>query len=903
MLNAANSIKFRLGAGYALFTLLLLAALSLTLHGQLRKDIEQQAYKAVENSGTRITSDILQQLAVAKTIANNIANFAASTPYQLDTYKQTIPALVDIPGSEHLIAGGGFWPEPYSANETKERASLFWGRGINGKLAFYNDYNDPTGAGYHHEEWYEPARYLQPGSCYWSRSYIDPYSNQPMVTCTTAIYKDNRFVGAATVDVKLEGITERLALQTRDTGGYAFIVDQNGAFISFPNTQMIFEFADNNETPNAINDWELAVNDSSFSAIAQSLAASRKSLLQQAALLPEYNVSNSTRLARSYQITKAQADTIQVSLIDPLKELTMGELLLQQLQLDKAPLLNEPVNVNVYHVPQTYWKLVFVTPRQKDLAAATAIIKNALLYLSIPVIILALIYWFLLHYSVISPVQKITQHIRDSGTSREAKPIALATKEPNELRELVDSYNERSMQLSQALTQLSEMNLELSHQAHHDPLTGLGNRREFEERLELLSESPQWNNYALLMLDLDRFKVINDLAGHMAGDRLLCNVADILSSCLRNNDYLARLSGDEFAILLRVDKAEAAVNLAERLRIKVDQYRQIENKQVFDVSTSIGIVHLSSITPPDPSEAMKHADKACYMAKDRGRNRAHLYTTSDEDIAKREGEMNWLSEINLALEEDRFFIELQRLKPLNNRKGKAHAAEALVRLYDQEGNRVPPGAFLPAAERFGVAAKIDSRAAELALRTIADNPRLAAKVDYISINLSSDSLQNEHLAENMFQLLEKYSVSTDIICLEVTETGVIQHLEIAKGQLEKLRKAGIRIALDDFGAGMSSYGYLRNLPVDIIKIDGSFVKSLDEDPVNQAFVKSMHEVSSVMGLSTVAEFVENTEIEKILHEIGITYAQGYGIAKPSLPDDFIEQTIGKNTTHLHSVNS
>ena len=884
----ANSIRLKLGLGFISLTIILMAIMAFVLHVQLRTEIEEQSFQAVENSGNRITAEILRQLSVAKTIANSIANHSKLENYDEQRSKDVIPSLIDIAGTRHIIAGGGLWPEPFTFNPNKERASLFWGRNGTGKLQYFDDYNLAEGAGYHNEEWYIPAPFLKTGQCYWSQSYIDPYSRQPIVTCTTSIFEKGKFIGATTIDVKLEGIAQHLKAQTTNTGGYAFIVDQNNTFISFPDEKAVFEISTETGQYKAISVDELAYKDPLFKPIADNLKKLRWEQHELTKKSIAYVPGYSSYISNKHSIDKDIAEQIQVSLLNPLHDLEPGELLLEKIQIPLAPVLSEEANVSVYHIPDTYWKLVFVTPRKHDNAIAAAIVKETMTFIMLPAAILLGLYWLALHSSVLVPIHALTSHIRKAGNKNQPALLKISSNTPQEFSELIQSYNNRTKQLNDALKSLSKMNTKLVHQAHHDHLTGLGNRRGYEEHMNALIDSSIWDNTALLMIDIDQFKIVNDTAGHLAGDRLLNSVSVILSEQLRDDDYLARLGGDEFVVLLKVANLEQAYSSALRLCQAVEKHCHFEGQKIFKVTLSVGVVHLSSIHPKDPGEALRHADQACYMAKDRGRNRVHIYTSSDEAMAKHEGDMAWVSEINHALDDDRFIIELQRIKPLNSNH-KLHSAEVLVRLRDREGKIVSPGLFLPAAERFGLASKIDQRVVELAFQTIADNPLLTNCVDYISINLSSDSMQADQLADNLLELIETYEIPTEIICFEITETGVIRHLDVALGQLQRLRNAGIRIALDDFGTGMSSYGYLRDLPVDIVKIDGSFVKDIASNKVNRAFVRSIKDIANVMQLRTVAEFVEDTECEMILTEIGINYAQGYGIAKPMPVNDVINE--------------
>ncbi|MDR7192852.1 EAL domain-containing protein [Luteimonas terrae] len=423
------------------------------------------------------------------------------------------------------------------------------------------------------------------------------------------------------------------------------------------------------------------------------------------------------------------------------------------------------------------------------------------------------------------------------------------------------------------------MAAEISYQARHDPLTGLVNRTEFNRRLRaaLRSASQDGSCHSLLYLDMDQFKVVNDTCGHTAGDELLRQVATVLKATLRKRDVLARLGGDEFGVLLEDSAPEVSRATADALRRAASDLAFSWKDKRFPVAVSIGQVDFrdASMTP---IEILSTADAACYVAKDRGRNRVHIYQPQDEAIVRRHGEMEWIGRINRALEEDRLLLHAQPIYSLQD--GQILHHEVLLRLRDTDGSTVMPMAFIPAAERYGLMPTLDRWVIRTVLARIAREGEAGNRV--YAINLSGASLADESLAADVREAFERSGVDPARICFELTETAAIGNLAHASALMVELKALGCAFALDDFGSGMSSFAYLKHLPVDFLKIDGGFVRDLLVDPIDQAMVEAINHIGHVMGLRTIAEFAEDERIVSRLREIGVDYAQGYALARPTL---------------------
>ncbi|NQD37551.1 EAL domain-containing protein [Permianibacter sp. IMCC34836] len=418
-------------------------------------------------------------------------------------------------------------------------------------------------------------------------------------------------------------------------------------------------------------------------------------------------------------------------------------------------------------------------------------------------------------------------------------------------------------------------------QRSHDSLTGLVNRAEFESRLQdaLLQSVHDGSTHALCYLDLDQFKVVNDTCGHIAGDELLRQLTDLFRSATGDNDVLARIGGDEFAVLLWQRSLAEATTWAEQLRERVSQFPFSWGDKSFSVSISVGVAPLFG-AGQNWATVLGQADAACYHAKDLGGNQVRVYSDDDVQLAQRHTEMQWVSRIVQALQQDRFQLWAQRIAPVLPGNGGGHQ-EILVRMVDVDGSLIPPGMFLPAAERFNLVLMLDRWVVGRTLDWMAQRQKKNQPPIRCAINLSGASINQSLFHQFVADELQRSGVTPSLVCFEVTETAAIANLQSARAFIQQMKQLGCAFALDDFGAGMSSFAYLRNLPVDYLKIDGVFVKDLANNAMDYAMVRAINEVGKVMGMQTIAEFVENDAVLAKLREIGVDYAQGYGIARPA----------------------
>ncbi len=436
-----------------------------------------------------------------------------------------------------------------------------------------------------------------------------------------------------------------------------------------------------------------------------------------------------------------------------------------------------------------------------------------------------------------------------------------------ELREVAIRHSQRAAEAA------------IEYLAFHDSLTGLVNRTEFERRLERAISQVQKGKSinALLYLDLDQFKVVNDTCGHSAGDELLKQLSALLHARIRGRDTLARLGGDEFCVLMENCNLKQAMTIADDLHQLVNDFRFIWDNKFFSIGVSIGVVAINE-SAMTPNELLSAADLACYAAKDQGRNCIRVYKNEDASMRQRRREMDWANRIDIAIENNHFLLYQQLITPLNG-EGSSHH-EYLLRLKDKK-RIISPGAFIPAAERYQRMCAIDRWVIDTSFSYLSrDKNNHADEKHFSSINLSGQSLSDDSLFDFVQTLFSNHELKPKSICFEITETAAIANFRTAIDFINRVKELGCLIALDDFGCGLSSFSYLKSLDIDFLKIDGSFIRNIEKNPIDRAIVEAINNIGHIAGFKTIAEYVETQKIAETLKNIGIDYAQGYAIQKP-----------------------
>ena len=485
-----------------------------------------------------------------------------------------------------------------------------------------------------------------------------------------------------------------------------------------------------------------------------------------------------------------------------------------------------------------------------------------------------------------NPVVAVIRRVRPS---RSHHPVLLIRSDGKELHVQTSAAPIRdglglvtgAVLVFQDVSESRELARKLNHNASHDAVTGLVNRREFEFRLEraLHSARAGEDQYALCFLDLDQFKIVNDSCGHAAGDLLLAQVGALLKAKVRWRDTLARLGGDEFGVLLESCTLDEAMRTAEQLREALRDFRFIYEEHNFRISVSVGVVPITADNE-DVAAVISDADNACAAAKEHGRNRVHSFAENDIELMRRRREMQWATRINQAIEENRFELYRMPIMALQQEEQGRHY-EMLLRMRDEAGRVVSPDSFMAAADRYGLTSNIDRWVVENVFRWLVSDHDERDALGVVAINLSGQSLADTKFLPFVIEQLERSGLDARRICFEITETSAIASFSQANRFIQALKQLGCQFSLDDFGTGMSSFGYLKTFPVDYLKIDGGFVRGILSDPIDREMVRSINEIGHLTGKKVIAEYAENAEIIKALRDMGIDYAQGYGVAQPS----------------------
>ena len=431
------------------------------------------------------------------------------------------------------------------------------------------------------------------------------------------------------------------------------------------------------------------------------------------------------------------------------------------------------------------------------------------------------------------------------------------------------------------VTDVRTMEKRLSFQASHDALTGLINRREFEVRLKQTIRKAQVEriSHSLCFLDLDKFKIINDTSGHAAGDEFLKQISSTIKSVLRQTDVLARVGGDEFAIILDNCSLHQSKSICNQIIKKIQETRFSWGNNSFEAGASIGIVPVTKLTA-SVTEVMSSVDAACYEAKNKGRNRIQVFEPNNAEFVKHQTETSWIQKIKKAIESDSFELYFQELQNINPQYPTPKTVEILIRLNDED-KVISPDSFIPTAERYNLMPMIDEWVINNTFKFIESYTKKHNEDIRVAINLSGQSLSEDSVLNLISDTLRKNKkLKKELVCFEITETSAIANMSKAIEFITYIKQMGCSFSLDDFGSGLSSFSYLKNMPVDNLKIDGVFIREIHTDPINKVFVQSIHNISKVMGIKTTAEYVENEQILNCIKEIGIDYAQGYHISKP-----------------------
>ena len=879
-----DSLQFKISAIFFIFFLIIALSVITVLNTVGDELIEEEAYLRLNEAHQHVISELEKRSVLSATLADAMANLAKSLPSDVDLHQKLFLQLIDYKGTEEFIAGGGIWPGPFQFQEDIERRSFFWGRNPAGQLEYYDDYNRQEGNGYHHEEWYVPATHLAAGEVYWSKSYTDPYSLQPMVTVTAPMIREGRNIGVSTIDLKLEGLQELLEKATSLFGGYAFAIDRNGTFLSYPNNDLVISTAknrDGSELTSFISYQELAKKSPGFVEYAEVLDEGRNQLLTSLGTESQLSEELSEKLANgSYQINQDEAYIIAATILAATKGTPNNKLKQYDLFLESDPILNEPVFISVATMPDTYWKIVTVMPYSKGIEKIVATYDRLTLSTLSAVLLSIFIIWLLIKRIVTAPISLLSKEIQLQVDSDASDMKLIDTTATGELEALTRIFNLRTRQLLDTQKKIKKM-------AHFDLLTGLPNRRLLINRLEDKLEFTKRHKFfgALLFIDLDNFKLINDSLGHDMGDELLMRVAERFQNSIRREDTVARLGGDEFVVLIVKNNAYSeqldreAILVAQKLVQVMEGPFELKGRQ-HNVDISIGVTtfsqHNSSV-----DELLRQADTAMYRTKAKGKNGYCFFKPEMQEQADRR--LNIEDDLRNALDHGQLFLMYQ---PQVDSRGVCLSAEALIRWSHPSKGMRSPVEFIAIAEECGLVIPLGNWVIDEACRQTKVWNDAGQRLEKIAVNVSPKQFRHIDFVDSVRRSIEKYQINARQLTLEVTEGVVIGDIENTIEKMHILKSIGVRISVDDFGTGYSSLMYLKKLPLNQLKIDQSFVRDITDDSSDAMIVETIISMSKHLGLDVIAEGVENKGQLDSLIEKGCNQFQGYYFSKPMVAEDF-----------------
>ncbi|WP_022942485.1 bifunctional diguanylate cyclase/phosphodiesterase [Psychromonas hadalis] len=902
-----ESLQFKMSAIFFLLFLFITFSIFMVLNTFGHKLIEEGAYLRLNEANSKVVSKLEKHTILSATLVDAMANIAEKLPNDINVYKKLILQLVDYKGTETFIAGGGIWPAPYQFNEKIERHSFFWGRNPFGDLEFNDGYNQLQGNGYHNEEWYVPTTHLLEGELYWSKSYTDPYSLQPMVTVSAPLIKDKKNIGVATIDLKLEGLQQLLKKVTHAFGGYAFAIDRNGRFLSYPDNQQVISTItnrDGSELKSFITYQELAKKQPLFNQFADILTAQRQQQLQNLNTTSQYSENLSATLALdSYQIDPKDAKMIVASMLSSRKDRHNNIFKTNNLLLENDALLNETVFVSISTMPDTYWRIITVMPYSKGIEKISATYNQLMLSTLIAIVLTLFILWLFIRYIVTSPISRLAKQVQSQVDDNchlinDGNTQLFSTEAKGEISALVQIFNQRTQQLLHSHKEIEKL-------AHFDALTGLPNRLLLINRLndKLASCNRQQCYGALLFIDLDNFKWINDSLGHDTGDQLLLRVAERFTKCVRSEDTVARLGGDEFVVLIvknhtysRQLNNESTI-VARKLIDCMQAPIKLKGHQHY-VTISLGITVFSNQNR-NSDELLRQADSAMYRAKEKGKNGFCFFNSKMQEQADRRLEIE--EALRIALDNDELFLVYQ---PQVDSQGICFGAEALVRWLHPEKGLLSPVEFISIAEQCNLIIPLGKWVLDQACAQLQAWSDEGIELQKISVNVSPKQFRHINFVNTVRDALSKYQVDANKLTLEITEGIVIEDIKDTINKMTILKSLGVSIALDDFGTGYSSLKYLKELPLNQLKIDQSFVRDINNDAKDAMIVETIIAMATHLGLEVIAEGVETSKQVALLFDKGCDQFQGYYFSRPKTAQDFSTYLVAQLTStqaNIHPI--
>lgn len=892
--KSKNTILFKFSFGLSVLILVMILAIYMVVDLVAKEYLIKKNKELIEEIGSQIVSEISQRISIAETLTRNLAAAGSTLPKDPELFYKVIPQLLDIQENKDFIAGGGVWPEPQKFTPGVIRRSFFWGRDSFGQLQYFDQYNDVDSTGYHAEEWYVPSRYSKSGECLWSKSYMDPYTLAPMVTCTVAMFQDQIFSGNATIDVSLQQLKSILSKGSKKLSGYAYAVDRNNKFLSFPDESLTK--VTNRDSVNLTQEYitvnQLAEKQRFFQPIANILSQINQSFVN--------NVTDDDILLagsiteQSKRISAEDAELIVANMLTLRAGNGYNNTKTISAISQEDYILGEPVNISVFIIPKTLWKIIVVTPQHVAINNASKVVNLILMLLIAIMIVAAFIGFIYCRRTLIIPIFQMVKQLQKTLPKGEhihrellddtrKDEFGLLAYHINQSKMALDNNN-RDLKLQVVERKMAEQ--KLKHLALHDPLTGLPNRLLFQDRLQqaIADSKRHKHKFSVFFMDLDNFKIINDTMGHDIGDELLRQVSLRLTLAGRETDTVARLGGDEFAFIInKINALEDAMIVAQRLNKLLKTPIEVSGNDI-TIGSSIGI----TIYPDDAAdseELLRNADMAMYQAKDDGRNTIRFFTT--EMNAKLQRNKEILTDLAESLTQDEFELYYQPLFSLDDNS--LVGAEALIRWHHPEKGMIPPDQFIAVAEQSGLINELGDWVLSQTCREINAFANVGIKGIRIAINISPVQFRRKDFLQHMLRILEKYHVSTNSIELEITEGAIMYNVDQAINTMQALHDAGFQLAMDDFGTGYSSLSYLKRFPIQKVKIDRSFISDLENDEDSKSITTAIIQMSHSLGLDVLAEGVETKAQLQYLQKEKCDYVQGYYSGRPMPAGEFVKK--------------
>lgn len=836
-----QSLQVKIAAIFVVLFLLISCTIFMILKSFGDRIIAEQAYLRLSQANNMIVSELNRHTELSATLAQTMADVAKKLPYDEQLLRKLVPQLFMQQGAESYISGASIWPVSDMSNK-----QFYWIRDESGEMVF-NTRRKPYDHA-KHPSWYQTVSHLTAGQLHWSTSYIDNDSLEPMVSVSAPLVSGDKTIGIATIDLRLVGLQHFLKRSTMPFSGYAFVVDEQGNFLSYPERESIINDTDKPGEKAFINYQTLANSEAKFAYLS--------------ALLPSDTASQ--------QREQEKTTNSMAALLFPVEPSSNNNGHNQFIPFDGR--IQQAAFANNTRMPITQWQVITIMPYAQGAAQIAATSKHLMLSTLLALLLTIIIIWLFVRYFISNPIGDLAKQLEAQIEGSSSHMSLFSTRSKGELNALVEIFNLRTRKLLSMQNKMEQL-------ANFDPLTGLPNRRMLNTRLNSIASDKNVLCGALLFIDLDDFKRINDTLGHNVGDELLRLLARRFSHCLGRKGSVARLGGDEFVVLLTDNRrhnetiSEQATHTAQRL-VDAMQSPLTLNGRPYHMTISIGIAPFSS-KHCDADELLRKADTAMYQAKAQGKNCYCLFSTEMQVNAYHRAEIE--DSMRSALQQKLLFLEYQ---PQVDQLGNCVGVEALVRWQHEQKGLLSPAEFIEIAEQCGMILELGAWILKEACQQLKDWQDEGLQLAKMAVNVSPKQFRDNGFVETVRRVLQQTQISPQQLTLEITEGLLIDDVQGTINKMNVLTGLGVQISIDDFGTGYSSLRYLKELPLQQLKIDQSFVRDINNQPKDALLVTTILAIASGLSLNVVAEGVENKQQFAALLVKGCKVFQGYYFSKP-----------------------